>query len=141
MTASNVFSSAVLALKSNQGLKKVILLKQPQVGKKSSSLKSELASVFNETIYDLWLASPHKQSIVLGNDNYDKLQATENVISLTRYVFMLRREYNNDRDTRQNTSTMASKWRTIHQRKYHQQRVQQQNFSTPTYNRFSPLVN
>ena len=125
--ASNVFSTAVRALKCNSHLKKVIVFKQPQNKSKSFSRRSKLAQFFNDTIYDLWLRSPLKNSIILGNDSFDKKEATENAIDLASYAMKTRSE------------RKQVQWQTIHTGG--PQHTHQNYYNISTFNRFAVLGN
>ena len=88
----------------------------------------------------MWLKTPQKHLIILGNDSYDKIQATDSVINLTCYVFKIHEVYKNDKDIRQNIK-VVSQWKSVQQWNHRQSRIQHENYITPTYNRFSPLGN
>ena len=140
MTASNIFSSTIRALRANTHLKKVILFKQPQARANDASLRSRLAYLFNQTIYDLWLKSPFKHSIILANDSFDVDQVTNSIIKLSSLAFQLRRECSRDTDIRKN-SPRTYEWNDAHPRNKTQRIVRNENSEIPTQNRFEVLGN
>ena len=132
--ATNIFSSAVRALKVNSSIKQVILLKQPQSShheKNWLSLRSSLAQLFNDTIHNLWLESPFKDPIILGNDSFDVKEVTNTVISLTKGVFKTPLRGNE-----------RFPWQTVQSRRsrphvQHLKRNTRNEFSLPIHNRFT----
>ena len=71
MSATNLFTSVSNALVKNPRLKKIVLMKQiPRYDTASTdpkAVKAALALLFNDTLVRLWLDSPHKDRLVLGN--------------------------------------------------------------------------
>ena len=72
MAANNLFSSAVRGLKSSISLKKVILMKLPLNENLPQSLKSTLSLLFNETLINLWIQSPFKEDIIIGDTSFER---------------------------------------------------------------------
>ena len=75
LSAKNIFSACENALVINPGLKKVIIMKQiPRYDRTDIdplSIKQALSQIFNSSLTDLWLASPNKNKIFVGNHNLE----------------------------------------------------------------------
>ena len=75
LSATNLFTAVTNALISNPGLQKTIIMKQiPRFDPKDKdphSVKSALSLLFNDTLVQLWLGSPHKNRILIGNHSLD----------------------------------------------------------------------
>ena len=74
-SAKNLFKVAVNALNTTPSLKKVVIMKQiPRYDPSHVdplSLKPTLSVLFNSTLTDLWMESPYKQKIYVGNHNIE----------------------------------------------------------------------
>ena len=74
-SATNLFSAAVNALTVQPTLSKVVIMKQiPRYDPTHVdplALKATLSLLFNNTLTDLWMKSPHKDKIFVGNHNID----------------------------------------------------------------------
>ena len=75
ISAKNLFSAAVNALKVQPTLSKVVIMKQIPSHDPSHvdplALKPTLSILFNNTLTDLWMESPHKDKIFVGNHNIE----------------------------------------------------------------------
>ena len=75
MSARNLFSAAVNAIESGSSMQKIIIMKHiPRYDASNVdplALKSTLSMLFNDTLTDLWMVSPHKEKIFIGNHNID----------------------------------------------------------------------
>ena len=75
ISATNLFTSVSNALKANPHLKEVIIMKQTPrydtLSKDPQGIKAALALLYNNTIVQLWLASPQKDMITLGNHDLE----------------------------------------------------------------------
>ena len=83
VAATNLFNAAVKGLKSTQ-LRKVIIMKLPFHPR--SSIKTFLALLFNETLTNLWIQSPHRQQILLSEGHFRKSDVTKMIIRFTKEV-------------------------------------------------------
>ena len=74
-SAKNLFSAAVDALKVQPTLRKVVIMKQiPRYDPSHVdplALKPTLSLLFNNTLTDLWMVSPAKDRIFVGNHNIE----------------------------------------------------------------------
>ena len=74
-SAKNLFKVAVNALNATPSLKKVVIMKQiPRYDPSHVdplSLKPTLSILFNNTLTELWMESPYKQKIYVGNHNIE----------------------------------------------------------------------
>ena len=74
-SATNLFTSVTNALLSNHGIQKAIIMKHiPRYDPRSNdpqSVKAALSQLYNDTLVQLWLGSPHKNRIVLGSHRLD----------------------------------------------------------------------
>ena len=74
-SAKNIFSLCENALATKATLKKIILMKQiPRYDRSDLdplSIKQALSQIFNNTLTELWLSSPFKQKIFVGNHNIE----------------------------------------------------------------------
>ena len=81
VSCQNMISVAHHALTQNTGLKKVILMSHPPRFDRSVvdplSLKPALAKVANTTLHQLWLDSPHKDKIFIGEHRLDCSDSTQ----------------------------------------------------------------
>ena len=138
IAATNIFSSAVRPFKSKTAAKKIIIVKQPVSDR--PSLKSSLALLFNETLTNLWLQSPHKADILLCCDSYDRKQMTENLVSAVSKTLNL-----NINHFRQNTSSLRNHtnyaWKPVRGTRRTVQNFHHRSFAVSTYNRFQTLGN
>ena len=75
ISAKNLFSTAVNSLKVQPTLTKVVIMKQiPRYDPSHVdplALKATLSLLFNNTLTDLWMESPHKDKIFVGNHNIE----------------------------------------------------------------------
>ena len=75
ISAKNLFSAAVNALKVQPTLSKVVIMKPiPRYDPSHVdplALKPTLSILFNNTLTDLWMESPHKDKIFVGNHNIE----------------------------------------------------------------------
>ena len=75
MSATNLFQAGLNALEANPGLKKVIIMKQiPRYDPTNVdplSLKAALSILFNNTLTRLWMESPFKEKMFIGNHNIE----------------------------------------------------------------------
>ena len=75
ISAQNLFNAATNALKVQPTLEKVVIMKQiPRYDPSHvdpMGLKPALALLFNNTISNLWMNSPHREKIFIGNHNID----------------------------------------------------------------------
>ena len=75
MSATNVFNAGINALKTQPTLSKVIIMKQiPRYDPSDVdplSLKPSLSLLFNNTMTNLWMESPYKEQIFIGNHNIE----------------------------------------------------------------------
>ena len=75
MSATNIFQAGLNALKSNPGLRKVIIMKQiPRYDPSNVdplSLKASLSILFNNTLTNLWMESNFKEKMFIGNHDID----------------------------------------------------------------------
>ena len=75
MSAKNLFSAATNALKVQPSLRKIVIMKQiprfdpPHVD--PLALKASLSLLFNTSLTSLWMESPDKEKIHVGNHNID----------------------------------------------------------------------
>ena len=73
VSAKNLFSACENAVKTNPGLKKVIIMKQtPRYDTQKAdpfSLKPVLSEIFNNTLTELWMTSKERNRIFVGNHN------------------------------------------------------------------------
>ena len=73
MSAKNLFNAATNALKAQPELGKVVIMKQiPRYDPSSMdplALKTTLSMLFNNTLTSLWMESPDKKRIFIGNHN------------------------------------------------------------------------
>ena len=71
MSATQLFTSVSNALNANPHLKKVILMKQipryDPVSNDPKSIKAALSQLYNDTLTQLWLSSPLKDRLTIGN--------------------------------------------------------------------------
>ena len=85
ISAKNIFSSGVITLQQHPSLKSVIIMKQiprydPSVID-PLSLKPVLSQVFNKTLVEEWINSPHKERIFIGTHNIE----CSGAVQLARY--------------------------------------------------------
>ena len=75
LAATNLFTAVTNALVTNTSVKKAVIMKNtPRYDTKASdphSVKSALSLLYNDTLVQLWLSSPHKNRIVIGSHNLD----------------------------------------------------------------------
>ena len=75
LSAENIFAAAVNALSLQPSLKKVVIMKHtPRYDPLLSdplSLKPALSQLFNNSLTELWMSSPLKDRIVIGNHNLE----------------------------------------------------------------------
>ena len=75
MSATNLFQAGLNALQENPRLRKVIIMKQipryDQSNVDPLSLKPSLSILFNNTLTNLWMESPFKERMFIGNHNID----------------------------------------------------------------------
>ena len=120
MSATNLFTAVTNSLISHHGIQKAIIMKQiPRYDPRSSdphSVKAALSQLYNDTLVQLWLGSPHKNRIMIGShslectggirdaryknkDQYDGIHMygpagrkayTESVLSIIRDVGLVR---------------------------------------------------
>ena len=74
-----MFNSAIKSLKSTQ-LRKVVIMKLPFHPR--SSIRTFLALLFNETLSNLWIQSPHKNQILLSEGSFRKSDVTRTIIRI-----------------------------------------------------------
>jgi hypothetical protein len=74
-SAKNLFAACEKAVKINPKLKKVVIMKQipryDRVDLDPLSVKQALSQIFNNTLTDLWIKSPVKDKIFVGNHNIE----------------------------------------------------------------------
>ena len=75
MSATNLFQAGLNALQENPRLRKVIIMKQipryDQSNVDPLSLKPSLSILFNNTLTNLWMESPFKDKMFIGNHNIE----------------------------------------------------------------------
>ena len=75
ISAKNLFTAGVNALSVQPSLEKVLILKQipryDPVVTDPLSLKPALSQLFNNTLTDQWMSSPHKDKIFIGTHNIE----------------------------------------------------------------------
>ena len=75
ISATNLFNAAVNAIEAKPTLKKVIIMKQTPrydpLDVDPLGLKPVLSLLFNNTLTDLWMVSPSKDKIFVGNHNIE----------------------------------------------------------------------
>ena len=75
ISAKNIFSAGVGALKQKPSIKKVVILKQiPRYDRSEDDpmgIKPALSQLFNNTLTECWLNSSAKEKIFVGNHNID----------------------------------------------------------------------
>ena len=75
MSATNLFQAGVNALRIQPTLAKVVIMKQiPRYDPSDvdpMSLKASLALLFNNTLANLWMESPDKHRLFIGNHNIE----------------------------------------------------------------------
>ena len=75
ISAKNIFSAGVGALKQKPAIKKVVILKQiPRYDRSEDDpmgIKPALSQLFNNTLTECWLNSSAKEKIFVGNHNID----------------------------------------------------------------------
>ena len=85
VSARNIFNAGVNALSQQPSLKKVIIMKQiPRYDPKDLDplgLKAALSQLFNNSLMELWMNSPHKEKVVIGTHNMECAGASQ----LSRY--------------------------------------------------------
>ena len=71
LSSKNMFSLAQASLENNPSLKRIILMEHPsrfdRIEDDPISLKPKLAKIANATLGQLWMSSPLKNKIVIGN--------------------------------------------------------------------------
>ena len=75
MSATNLFIAVEDAIKAHPGLNKVVIMKQiPRYDPSDVdplALKPSLSILFNNTMTNLWMASPYKEKIHIGSHNLE----------------------------------------------------------------------
>ena len=75
ISAKNTFNAGVQALKQQPTLQKVLIMKQiPRHDPKEVDplgIKTSLSQLFNSTMMEQWMNSPHKERIFIGNHNLE----------------------------------------------------------------------
>ena len=75
MSAKNIFTAGVNALKQQPTLKKIVIMKQiPRYDPKDVDplqLKPALSQLFNGTLMELWMNSPYKEQVFIGTHNME----------------------------------------------------------------------
>ena len=75
MSATNLFQAGTNALEANKDLRKVIIMKQipryDPMDVDPLSLKASLSLLFNNTLTSLWMESPLKERLFIGNHNIE----------------------------------------------------------------------
>ena len=75
LSATNLFTAVTNSLITNTSVKKAVIMKHiPRYDTKASdphSVKSALSQLYNNTLVQLWLSSPHKNRIIIGSHNLD----------------------------------------------------------------------
>ena len=75
MSATNIFNAGVNALKTQPTLGKVVIMKQiPRYDPTDvdpMSLKPSLSLLFNNTMTNLWMESPYKEKMFIGNHDIE----------------------------------------------------------------------
>jgi len=134
IAANNIFNSAVKSLKLHTSLKKVVLMKFPLRANLPPSIKASLSLLFNETITSLWIQSPFRQNIFLGNGSFRKKDVTRTITDLTNSAFNTHVQTDKD----EGWITVGSKGL---QDKTSSTLLTSEEFSIPTQNRYRYLGN
>ena len=75
MSAENLFQTCEKALKTNSNLEKVVIMKNipryDRVDTDPLSIKQALSQIYNNTLTDLWMKSPLKNKIFVGNHDLE----------------------------------------------------------------------
>ena len=98
------------------------------------SLKSSLSLFFNETITNLWMQSPFRQNILLGNDNSRKKDVTKVITDLANSVL----NTGSQKDKEEGWTTVGSNNRLI---RPPSALLTDDNFVIPTQNRYKNFGN
>ena len=174
MSATNLFQAGLNALQIQPNLAKVVIMKQipryDPLEVDPLSLKASLSLLFNNTLANLWMASPEKHRIFIGNHNIEcngvirearyrhtksgkldgiHLLGSSGMKSYTLSVLNIFRNAqitSADYDFHQSCPQFQRQNRKKFSHKSGAQfsrnsQKSQENFSVPTHSRYSPLFN